>query len=56
MYYVIYQDRQRHWRWRLNAANHKTIADSGEGYWNKSDCQNAINLVKSSYIAPVIER
>ena len=35
------------WYWRLRAANHETIAH-GEGYRNKSDCQHAIDLVKST--------
>lgn len=52
MYYEIYQDPQDFWRWRLCAANHEIIA-SGEGYWNKADCEYAITLVKGSYSAPV---
>ena len=56
MYYVLYKDRQLQWRWTLVAANNKKIADSGEGYFNKSDCQHAINLVKGSANAPVYER
>ena len=48
MHYVIYQDVQRQWRWRLRAANNKIIADSGEGYYAKSDCMHAIDLVKST--------
>jgi uncharacterized protein len=35
------------WRWRLKAANHEIVA-SGESYWNETDCDNAINLVKST--------
>ncbi len=38
---------QSQWRWRLKAANHEIIA-SGESYWNESDCDHAINLVKST--------
>lgn len=56
MYFIIYKDASALWRWRLNAANHKTIADSGESYWNKQDCLNGINLVKQAYNAPVYER
>ncbi|MES2040066.1 MAG: DUF1508 domain-containing protein [Pseudomonadota bacterium] len=44
------------WRWRLKAANHEIIA-SGESYYNKADCQHAINLVKSTNAStPVIDR
>lgn len=42
------------WRWRLWAANHKDIiADSGEGYVNKADCERGIALCKASYNAEV---
>ena len=54
MYFQIYPDTIGEWRWRLKAKNHETIA-SGEGYKNKSDCQHAIELVKSSSGAPVHE-
>ncbi len=35
------------WRWRLKASNGQIIA-SGESYWNKTDAENAIRLVKST--------
>jgi len=56
MYYTLYKDTNLHWRWTLYAANNRKIANSGEGYFNKSDCQHAINLVKGSGSAPVYER
>lgn len=55
MYYEIYRDRHNQWRWRLKSENHRTIADSAEAYWNKSDAIHGINLVKQSYAAPVYE-
>lgn len=55
MYYEVYPDASRQWRWRLRAGNHAIIATSGEGYHNKSDCLHAIVLVKSSAEAPVKE-
>ena len=55
MYYQLYRDVARQWRWRLVAANSRIIANSGEGYHNKSDCTAAINLVKGSANAPVYE-
>lgn len=55
MTYIVYKDRANHWRWRLVAGNNRIIADSGEGYVNKSDCISAINLVKGSYLAPIQE-
>jgi uncharacterized protein len=55
MYFIIYIDTNRQWRWRLKAANHEIIA-TGESYYNKADCLRAINLVKGSSNAPVYER
>jgi uncharacterized protein len=51
--YKVYRDNKNEWRWRLKAENGDTIADSGEGYINKSDCLHGIELVKSSATAPI---
>jgi uncharacterized protein YegP (UPF0339 family) len=56
MYYELYYEAYQGWRWTLFAANHRKIANSGEGYVNKSDCLAAIELVKRSKDAPVRER
>lgn len=57
MYFVLYKDRASQWRWTLYAANNLKIADGSEGYWNKADAVNGINLVKSTNaLTPVIER
>lgn len=53
MFYQVYQDTQGYWRWYLQAANGKKIANSGEGYVNKQDCLAAIVLVKGSASAPI---
>ena len=53
--YVIYLDTNRQWRWYLQAGNGKKIANSGEGYFNRQDCLNAIQLVKNSMLAPVVQ-
>jgi len=53
--YSVYQDAAGEWRWRLRAANHRVIADSGEGYRDRQDCLRAIALVKGSKDAPVNE-
>ncbi|WP_026379438.1 YegP family protein [Afifella pfennigii] len=52
-YYEVYRSGGQ-WRWRFKANNHEIIAH-GESYWNKSDCLNAIGLVKGSYNAPVYD-
>ena len=51
--YYLYVDVQRQWRWYLQAANGKKIANSGEGYYNRDDCIHAINLVAGSAGAPI---
>jgi len=47
--FLIYFDNAGEYRWRLQAANHKTIADSGEGYNNYEDCKHGISLIKSPH-------
>lgn len=56
MFFYIYRDASNQWRWTLYSANQKKIADSGESYWNKADCQHGISLVKGSSNAPVYEQ
>lgn len=53
MAYYVYKDVNGQWRWYLQAANSRKIANSGEGYYNKSDCLHAIDLVASSRGTPV---
>jgi uncharacterized protein YegP (UPF0339 family) len=56
MQYQKYKDTNGKWRWRLiHLSNGKTIADSGEGYSNESDCDHGISLAKSSSTAPVVK-
>jgi uncharacterized protein YegP (UPF0339 family) len=55
MTYHVYKDSDGEWRWRLLAANNRNIANSGQGYRNKQDCLDAVELVKGSRGAPVIE-
>jgi uncharacterized protein YegP (UPF0339 family) len=45
-YFSLYKDTAGQWRWKIKAKNHKIIADSAEGYHNKQDAVNAIELVK----------
>lgn len=51
--FLIYKDARGEYRWRYQASNTKTVADSGEGYKNKADCEHGINLVKASNDSPV---
>ncbi|RYF49857.1 MAG: DUF1508 domain-containing protein [Cytophagaceae bacterium] len=47
-YFFLYKDKAEQWRWNLRAKNHKTIADSAEGYHNRQDAIHAIELVKGA--------
>lgn len=41
----IYQDRGGQWRWRMRAVNGRIIAVSSEGYRNKEDMLEALQMV-----------
>ena len=51
--YYILRDAAGQWGWNLVAANGRIIATSAERYQSKSECLEAIELVKSLSIAPV---
>jgi uncharacterized protein YegP (UPF0339 family) len=55
MYYWIYQDSERDWRWTLYAANNQRIADSSAGHHSKEQCRDDIERVKTSSGAVVKE-
>ncbi|MBB4635120.1 DUF1508 domain-containing protein [Longimicrobium terrae] len=42
----IYKDDAGEWRWKLQAGNNETIADSGEGYTRRTSCVDAVKRVK----------
>ncbi len=54
MIYYLYKDSRGEWRWRLEAANGNTLADSGEGYKNQTDCVNCIHSVQASGDAKIV--
>jgi len=51
--FLIYVDTAGEFRWRYQASNAKTIADSGEGYKALADCKHGISLVQQSGKSPV---
>lgn len=57
--FLIYFDADAQYRWRFQAANHLTTADSGEAYHNYQDCRDALGLLQSPHpvwrTQPVIE-
>lgn len=42
----VYPDARGEWRWRFRADGGRIVADSGEGYVNKKDCLDAIEILK----------
>jgi uncharacterized protein YegP (UPF0339 family) len=55
MTFEIYVDRVGEWRWRLKAENGRILADSGEGYHNRQDCWNVVELIKDSAEFAIME-
>lgn len=53
-HFEVYKDKKKEWRWRLQAANNRIIADSGEGYKNRSDCIHGIQLVQNNATSATI--
>ena len=53
--FLIYLDTANEFRWRYQASNTKTVADSGEGYKNLADCEHGIALVQASTDSPIWE-
>ena len=47
---ILYKDRKKQWRWKLVSANGNKIANGGESYVNRSDCEMmAISIVQEPY-------
>ncbi len=44
--FEVYRDSADDYRWRLRADNGNIIADSGQGYSRRTDCENGIESVK----------
>ena len=51
--YQILREASGQWWWNLVAVNGRVIATSSERYQTKAECLEAIELVKSSSVAPV---
>jgi hypothetical protein len=45
--FEVYKDNARLFRWRLRVNDNRIIAESSEGYFNRSDCENAVILVRN---------
>ena len=55
MRFEVFKDGIGQWRWRLRAQNGNVIADSGEGYRHREDCERGVALVKSSGDASIVD-
>lgn len=55
MKFHIYKDHKGEWRWRLKAANGKTVADSSEGYSSKQACHHGVDLIRGTTNIPIVE-
>ena len=55
MRFELYRDAIGQWRWRLRAANGEVIAESGEGYTRRADCEHGIALVQGSGTASTVD-
>jgi uncharacterized protein YegP (UPF0339 family) len=55
MKFRIYKDTKGEYRWTLIASNGRKIADSGEGYTSKSNCEAAITSIKSGASSATVE-
>lgn len=47
--FLVYLDDAGEFRWWLQAANHKIVADSGQSYFNYQDCRDSISIVGSPH-------
>jgi len=41
----LYKDKSGQFRWYFEAANGKKLADSGESYFNRQDCVDAMLIL-----------
>lgn len=55
MWYFLYKDNQKLWRWMLFGADDAPIAKSVMGYSDQQYCLRDIDLVKGSRNVPVQE-
>ena len=55
MRFELFRDAAGGWRWRLRVQNGNIIADSGESYVRREDCERGIALVRQSAEAPTVD-
>jgi uncharacterized protein YegP (UPF0339 family) len=45
--FEVYKGNDRLFRWRLRTSDNRIIAESCEGYFNRSDCENDVSVVRN---------
>lgn len=50
----IYKDIKKEWRWRV-VSRKKIVADSGEGYKNKSHCRKMVDKLFGDNLSVVFD-
>ena len=56
MRFEMYRDAGGEWRWRLRHQNGQVMAESGEGYSRRDDCEHGIDVLKQSAgQAPIVD-
>ena len=55
MRFELYRDAKGEWRWRLRAKNGAVVAESGEGYLRREDCEHGIGLVRQAVEARIVD-
>jgi uncharacterized protein YegP (UPF0339 family) len=56
MYFFVYRDQSvsRHYRWTLYSANHRKVANSGEGFVTRAGCYRSLNLLVGLEDVPIV--
>lgn len=54
--FLIFKDKQGHWRWNFAAKNGKVVAASSVAYLQRPGCIRAIQVLKGSAEVPVVGR
>jgi len=54
--FTIYNDKAGEYRWRLQANNNRTTADSGEGYKTLSEAERAVARVKTEVATATVDK
>ena len=54
--FLIFKDKQGHWRWNFAAGNGKITAASSVAYLRREGCIRAVQAMKGSGAVPVVGR